>query len=244
MPRIAVFTEGLTEQILVRESLRRLVDPSKLSFDSYQLLAHDLRSVPYSYPNPPNPKAEFFFLIIDAHGDEGVLSAIKERERDLIEKGRYDAILGLRDMYSDAYDKLAKGAISPKVSARLTQTHAAVIQSMTYHKRIKLHYAIMETEAWILAMHRLFRKLDPVLTPDFVVRKLGFNLTTVDPQVAFYRPSIRLNEVLSLVGRGYKKNRSDIESICSKIERSDLDDITSNGRCASFQAFRTDLLAH
>jgi len=90
MKRIAIFTEGQTELIFIREFLFRIVDPSKLRIECFELLAHTLSSVPFSYSSPA---PEVYFLIIDAHGDDGVLSAIREREKQLIEKGRYERII-------------------------------------------------------------------------------------------------------------------------------------------------------
>ena len=99
MRRVAIFTEGQTELIFVREFLFRLVDPSKLSLECYELLAHNLSYVPFPYSSP---SPEVHFLIIDAHGDKGVLSAIREREKKLIDSG-FAKIIGLRDMYCRAY---------------------------------------------------------------------------------------------------------------------------------------------
>ncbi len=237
MKRIAIFTEGRTERIFVRECLLRLFDPAKIIFECYELLAHGLHARPYMHPSAPNPHAEVFFMIVDCHGDEGVLSTIKERECNLVEKG-YDAILGLRDMYCDTYHKQARGVIKDGVSKRLIQTHAAVIQRMSHHSRIKLYYAIMEIEAWLLGMYDLFQKIDSIMTAEYIKERLGIDLKTIDPQLSFYRPSEELNSVLALCGREYKKKEGNVEGICAKIELKDLDDIVSNNRCGSFREFR------
>lgn len=243
MKRIAIFTEGRTERIFVRECLLRLFDPVKISFECYELLAHNLHPAHYIYPTIPNPYAEVFFMIIDCHGDEGVLSTIKERENNLIEKGYY-AILGLRDMYCDTYHRLARGVINDGVSKRLIQSHAAVIQSMNHYDRIKLYYAIMEIEAWLLGMYDLFQKINPILTAEYINQKLGIDLKSIDPQLKFYRPSEELNSVLALCGRQYKKKEGDVEGLCAEIELKDLDDIVSNNRCRSFKEFRDAIVGY
>lgn len=239
-----MFTEGQTERILVRESLFRLFDPAKLSFECFELVAHDIQRVPYRYPNRTNPHTEVFFMLVDVHGDESVLSAIRERECNLIDKGDYDAIIGLRDMYSDAYDKLAHGVINHSVSRRLVQAHDAIIRDMTHPERIKLCYAIMEIEAWILGMYDLFQKIDPMLTADYINQRLSIDLKTIDPQVTFYKPSAQLNSILSLCGREYSKKLGEVEAICSRIEISDLDDIVRNNRCKSFGEFRLTIVGN
>lgn len=243
MKRIAIFTEGGAERIFVRECLLRLFDPVKISFECYELLAHNLHAAPYVYPNAPNPQTEIFFMIVDCHGDEGVLSTIKEREHNLIGKG-YDAILGLRDMYGGTYHKLAHGSIKDSVSKRLMQTHAAEIQRMSHCDRIKLYYAIMELEAWFLGMYDLFQKIDPILTTEYIKQKLGIDLKSIDPQLSFYRPSEELNSVLALCGRQYKKKEGDIEGLCAKIALKDLDDVITNNRCKSFREFRDAIVGY
>jgi hypothetical protein len=241
--RIAIFTEGKTERIFVRECLFRLFDPARIRFECYELLAHNLLAAPYVYPSTPNPQAEVFFMIVDCHGDEGVLSTIKEREHSLIEKG-YDAILGLRDMYCDAYHRLAHGLIKDNVSKRLIQAHAAEMQRMKHYDRIKLYYAIMEIEAWLLGMYDLFQKIDPILTTKYIKQELGIDLENMDPQLSFYRPSEELNAVLALCGRRYKKKEGDVERLCAKIELKDLDDVISNNRCKSFKEFRDAIVGY
>jgi hypothetical protein len=241
--RIAIFTEGKAERIFVRECLFRLFDPAKISFECYELLAHNLHAAPYVYPDVPNPHAELFFMIVDCHGDEGVLSTIKEREHNLIGRG-YDAILGLRDMYCDAYHKLAHGSIKDRVSKRLIQIHVAEIQRMNHYDKIKLYYAIMELEAWFLGMYDLFQKIDPILTTDYIEQKLGIDLKSIDPQLSFYRPSEELNSVLALCGRQYQKKESEIEGLCAKIELKDLDDVIISNRCRSFREFRDAIVGY
>ena len=98
MKRIAIFAEGQTELIFIRNLLLKVVDPSKLSFECFELISHKPCTVPYQYPNQ---SAEIHFLILNVRGDEAVLSSIREREKDLVERGGYDRIIGLRDMYCD-----------------------------------------------------------------------------------------------------------------------------------------------
>lgn len=242
MRRVAIFTEGLTEQIFTREFLFRMFDASKIKFECYELLSHELRPSPYNYPNRPNVDTEIFFMIVQVHGDEGVLSAIKERERHLIEKGKYDIILGLRDMYSDAYHRMAKGVIKNSVTKRLIDSHAMQIEKMTYSDKIKICYAIMEIEAWFIGMYNLFHKIDPVLTVNYINEKLGIDLKAIDPQLSFYKPSEYFKSILSLNGKKYNKTRSDVEAICAHMDLADIDDAIRDGRCSSFAEFCREIV--
>ena len=53
----------------------------------------------------------------------------------------------------------------------------------------------------------------------------------------FYKPSKVLKDIFELVGRRYRKSQDDCESICSRIEISDLDNAIENERCKAFEGF-------
>jgi len=240
LKKIAVFTEGQTELIFVREFLFRLIDPSKLSLQCYELLAHNLSPVPFSYSSP---SPEVHFMIINAQGDEGVFSSIGEREIDLIEKGGYEKIIGLRDMYSAVYEKLSPGLINDRVSRKLAQSYNLTIQNMTYSNKIKLYLAVMEIEAWFLAMYNIFQKIDSKLTVDFIKQNLGIDLKNIDPQIEFFKPSNQVQDIFGLHNMAYSKKKSEIESIVSKMDLSDFDNARENNRCSCFATFYQEVIS-
>lgn len=239
MKKIAILTEGQTELIFVRNLLMRVFDPSKLSFECYELLAHRPFHVPYKYPNP---HAEIHFMIIDVHGDEGVLSAIRDREEKLVGESGYKRIIGLRDMYSEAYMRRSPSTIDERVSNEFIQNHNLTIQKMTYPDKIKLYFAIMEVEAWFLGMYNLFRKIDPKLTARYIKDSLKIDLENTDPQKEFYKPSDQIYAIHELCERSYNKKRDEIESICSSMESEDFDNARENGRCKCFDDFYQEVV--
>ncbi|MFH0846987.1 MAG: hypothetical protein V1894_02870 [Chloroflexota bacterium] len=233
MKKIAIFTEGQTELIFVRTLLKMLKAYSKLSFECFKLNAGSLAKKPYSF-SCPDP--QLHFMIIDVHNDETVLTAIRDREKGLIEKGFYE-IVGLRDLYSEAYEKRSRGVISEPVSNELIKSHKTVIKQMNYPNKIKLYYSIMEIEAWFLAMYNLFQKINSKLTVAFINQHLKVDLQSIDPQKFFFRPSKEIVRIYSLCGFDYDKSEHCIESLCSKIDRSDFLSATTNGRCSSLSSF-------
>lgn len=239
MKRIAIFAEGQTELIFTRNLLLKVLDPSKISFECFELISHKPYTVPYQYSNP---SSEIHFLILNVRGDEGVLSSIKEREKNLVERNGYDRIIGLRDMYCDEYMKRSPGVINLQISNLIVKKHNQTVRDMTYSDRIKLFFAIMEIEAWFLGMYDLFRKIDSVLTVEYIKQKLGIDLKTTDPQKQFYRPSDQVNSILQLCGREYKKKQGEIECICSNIDSSDLDAARENNRCSCFNDFCKEII--
>ena len=238
MKKIAIFTEGQTELIFVRNFFLRVMDPSKLSFECYDLSGGKSSSVPYDHRIP---NAEIHFLIVNVNGDEKVLSSIKDREKNLIEKRGYKKIIGLRDMYSREYIKRSPGVINNQISKMIIQRNNQTIRGMTYFDRIKLYFAIMEIEAWFLGMYNLFQKIDSLLTVEYIKQNLGIDLKSVDPQKEFYKPSDQVGSIFHLCGREYKKKRDEIEGICSNIDSFSLDAAIENNRCMCFADFYKEI---
>lgn len=238
MIKVAIFTEGQSELIFVRELLLRLVDASRIWLQCLELLSHRLSDVEFEHRCV---EPEVFFLLVDVHGDEGVLSSIKEREINLVEKGGYERILGLRDMYCEQYLKNSPGNIDDRVSAMIIDNCELVIQNMRYNDRIKILFAIMELEAWFLAMYNLFKKIDSLLSVDYIKNQTAIDLKDKDPEKEFYRPSQEVDTILNLCGMEYKKKKSEIENIAGKMVATDLVDARENDRCRHLGKFLEEI---
>jgi hypothetical protein len=232
--KIAIFTEGQSEQLFVRSLLTQIVEYSELSFECLSLYADQLQKVPFSYKGG---NAKLHFMIVDVRGDTKVLSAIKEREKNLIGEG-YEKIIGLRDLYSQTYQDLSPDVIDEETSRKIIDGSKSTIVQMTNPDKIELHFCIMELEAWFLSMYNLFKKMDDQLSADYIDANLGFNLKNLDPQREFYKPSTQLDMVFRLFRGRYTKSYNNLESICSKMESSDLVEANENGRCQALKAFQ------
>lgn len=237
MRKVAVFVEGQSEQIFVRSLLERTLDPGVLSFGCLRLYADRLSPVPYSYPNP---SAAVYFLIVDVGNDERVLSAVKEREQNLFRRG-YERILALRDMYCEAYRRRSGGRIDDEVTQAFARGAESTIADMAHPCEIAVHFAVMELEAWFLAMFRLLQQAHSGLTDELLEQELGFRLSEIDPQTYFYRPSADLDRILRLVGERYRKSRGDVEKICSHLMADDVATATAGERCRNLALFFEEL---
>ena len=134
MKKIAVFVEGQSEQIFVRNLLYHLFDAGILSFNCFRLLAKRAHPPPYTFNNP---KAEVHYQIINVGNDEKVLSAIKDREAKLFNKG-FAKIIGLRDMYSRAYRERSPGVVDDKIHQKFIDATNSVIAKMQNPDQIRL----------------------------------------------------------------------------------------------------------
>ncbi len=231
MKRVAIFTEGQGELILVRHLLLQSYNANEISFDCFELYANVTHPVAYSY-KPQNPTT--YFQIINVGGDEKVLSVILERQERLIQQG-YE-IIGLRDLYSDIYLKKSP-VINEEVSNLIISSIRQYIESNPNGAFISIYFAIMEMEAWFLSMHNLFVKINPLLSPEYIYQNLGLNLIEINPETNFFHPAEQIDAIFLLSGIRYDKSRHQIESLVSKIDSNDILNATENGRCNSFYLF-------
>ena len=238
MSKVAIFVEGQSEQIFIRHLLLRTMDCSKVSFICLRLYAGKTIPARFDYPNP---HAEMSFLIVNVGQDEKVLSEIKEREEDLIKQG-FDRIIGLRDMYSEKYLKRSPSGIDNSVTTAFIDGWNSTIQRMSKPSKIKIHIAIMELEAWFLGIYDIFKRINSILSVEYIENELGFNLADIDPQTEFFKPAEEVNRIFQLVGLQCKKKEHDVESICSNINNDDLYNSFKNGRCSRFKDFYEELL--
>jgi len=233
MKKIAIFTEGQTEQIFLRYFLAIVFGWDKISWECWRLYRKEAVHVPWNYESK---HPEVYFLIINACGDGEVLSAIKEREKGLIKAG-FEQIIGLRDMYSDKYVIRTSSTIDNAVTEEFINGAKETIRMMSKPDKIKIYFAIMEIEAWFLGMYNLFERLDSSLQIAFIKERLGFDLSIINPQNKFLKPFDIVKNVLQLVGRQYNKSESDVEGICKIMDKDDFDNAFENGRCNSFKIF-------
>ena len=238
MKKVAIFTEGQSEQIFVRHFLEEKIGWEKISFRCIRLHANALHDVPFSYCSP---NADVYFLLVNVGNDEKVLSAIKEREKDLFRRG-YEKIIALRDMYSESYCRRSARLISDSVTEMFLNHWRSTVQTMSEPSKISLQVAIMELEAWFLGMYCIFERVDSSLSVDYIESELGFNLRSVDPQREFFHPADTLNSIFRLIGLQYGKSKDEVESICSRIRSTDYCTAFEDGRCSSFEEFYNELL--
>ena len=231
--QIVVFVEGKTELIFLHTFLKN-------EFGNYRFSAEFLR-IPGNGESAwalENPDSNLRFLVFDCQGDGNVVSAIRDRKQTLFKKGT-GKIIGLKDMYSNSYDKKSNG----QLLGQLNEIFIENTQSIINDQKVSFHFSIMEFEAWFLGMYKLFPKLDSSLTIARIEEVINCNIEQTDPQNVHYRPSMRLKKVLDSVGKTYNKSESDIHRICNKVEPSDINNSFERDRCRAFKKFFDEIKA-
>lgn len=240
MRRVAVFVEGQTELVFVRELLAKWYeyDATKIGFSCYNLLNNEFCDTSYQYGNEGS---ENYYLIVNVGNDNSVLGKIRARMPFLV-KGNYDVIIGLRDMYSTQYIKDAKGR---EINDEVTQMHIDAakeqIADIENADKIHFHFAIMEVEAWLLGMHQYLKAIDENLTTDYIKECLGLDLNQ-DPETNIFHPAVELGKIYELVGKNYGKHDSDISAILSRLSSEDFMNLALSGKCQSFHVFLDSLV--
>lgn len=241
MKKTALFVEGATELIFVREYLLKWFEYTSVSLECFNLLGEStggLTPEPYHYPNA---EADFHFQIINAGGDNRVLSAMLKREQLLRNQG-FDLVMGLRDMFSEAYKKAVKGAgISADISKKFIDgARQQINERSTTPQSMILHWAVMEIEAWMLGLYPVFARIDPLLTPSHIARVTQANPEKIDPEHAFFHPAPVLDAIFQSVGRRYDKSRAAANQFMGFTDKSDFEQLLKRGTCQSFSQFHSD----
>lgn len=238
MKKIAVFVEGQTELIFVREMLLKCYAYQNVRIECYTLFSDGkFNSTDYSFPNKD---AAVYYQIINIGNDKKVLSSMLNREEYMFSANQaFDKIIGLRDMYSKEYREATNGTgIDLSVNQKFIETYQKTIEERAQHPdRISFHFAIMETEAWFLAMDDLPARLDDQLTVAEIQRKLDINLSKIDPETTVYKPAELLHSIFALAGKSYTKKKAEVDTLLGNIKKEDFDRLNVNDKCAAFTDF-------
>lgn len=207
MKKLAIFVEGLTEQILVRQMLQAVFDRNRIAIQTVKITGgHNVRmSFTVMRAAHVDNLTDYYVLVYDCGGETNVKGYLMAHRDKLISNG-YTMILGLRDVYPnferEDVSKLYKG-LNHKLPQRKARTH--------------IYLAIMEIEAWFLGEYRHLKKVSRKLTPDFVEKHLGFN-PREDNMEQRDHPSEDMKAVYQLAGHDYTKKRDRLNAVVRKLD--------------------------
>ncbi len=207
MRRIAIFVEGLTEQILVRRMLESVLKNRDIAIQTVKISGGHNARISFTVMEAArvNRNTGYYVLIYDCGGETNVKGYLMTQRQSLVDKG-YTCILGLRDVYPnfsfDEIPKLRKG-----LNYQVPQKGALT----------RIHLAVMETEAWFLGEYTHFLKVSKKLTPGFIEKHLGFNPRTGNMEER-ERPAEDMKQVYRLVDHDYTKKRTRLNIIINKLD--------------------------
>lgn len=207
MKKLAIFVEGLTEQILVRQMLQAVLDQNRIAIQTVKITGgHNVRmSFTVMRAAHVDNLTDYYVLVYDCGGETNVKGYLMAHREKLVANG-YSMILGLRDVYPnfgrEDIPRLLRG-----LNHKLPQKRA----------RTQIYLAIMETEAWFLGEYSHLRKVSRKLTPEFISRHLGFNPRKENMEERDH-PSEDIKAAYQLVGHDYTKKRDRLNAVVRKLD--------------------------
>ncbi len=207
MKRMAIFVEGLTEQILVRHILGRIMDRREIAVQAVKATGgHNVRlSFTVVHAADVSRQTRYFVLIYDCGGETNVKGYMLSQWESLRRSG-YTRILGLRDVYPNFRHQDIK----------------KLRYGLNYHiprndVYCRIHLAVMETEAWFLGEYHHLQRINPKLTPAFIEKHLGFNPKTENME-DLESPAEELRDAYRLVGEDYTKKRDRLNEVADLLD--------------------------
>ena len=232
--KVAIYVEGITEAGFVYQLIGEKYqwDWTKVHIDCLNLTprnsANDLRDF-------GSDEAPDYFLIYDSGSDTSVVSDIREKFQGHMNQG-FDKVVGLRDVFSESYIDLYGRHLNQQNIAYFIKDIQEPLEELDKTGFIRVRFAVMETEAWMLALSGVFFKIDSCLDAEGLMTKVGIDVNS-DPQIAYFHPYTKLEDIFKSIGKNYSKHWHEIKEIIFKLKWTDFDTLYNSGKCKSFREF-------
>lgn len=207
MKKIAIFVEGLTEQIFLTEFIKQIFGTRNITFNLFKYSGKaGSRSIQIIEKNSANEQDKIGMYIYDSAGDESVKSDIKNNLH-FLQKSGFSKVLGIRDVYPNTYTDINK-------------IRRLMMYGMpTSLVPLSIHLSIMEIESWFLAEENHYRNINTSFTMEEINNVLGIDITSQSTET-IENPATMLDEIYKVKGMRYEKNRNKkIVKDKAKIER-------------------------
>jgi len=216
MSKLAIFVEGLTEQLFVEKLINVIAGERNVRFELRRASGKvsDRRRWRLLRSVSPDQGEPHYVLIVDCSNDELVNSRIREEYDSLVRAG-YVLIIGIRDVFPQLRADIPR--IQRRLIYGLRTTPVPVVGVLV----------VMEIEAWFLAEYTHFHRLNPTagMTPALVRGWFGFNPETDDMALRDH-PALDMEKIYFIAARTYRKkigslrrtvNLLDVELMCLNL---------------------------
>ncbi|MCM8535126.1 MAG: hypothetical protein NE334_04250 [Lentisphaeraceae bacterium] len=217
MKKLAIFVEGQTEQIFVEKLIFYIADSYDICVEKRRGFGGRDHGRKFITLSSPEIEAPYYILLVDSSNDGRVLTDIREEYDGLIAQG-YDKIIGLRDIYPHEYKDFRK---LKKLSKHLVPK--GKVQPV-------ICFAVLEVETWFVAEYKHFKKIHQRLTPQFIKKRTGIDVTSGNLENELYpfkdelrnSPAADLNRIYNLVKRSYSKKKQQVMSIMKVLNMKEI----------------------
>jgi hypothetical protein len=207
MKKLAIFVEGLTEQILVRRMLDSVMDKHRIAVQTVKIMGgHNVRmSFTVMTAAHVDNLTDYYVLIYDCGGESNVKGYLMAHREKLVASG-YNMVIGLRDVYPN-FTREEVGKLLRGLNFHLPQNKVPT----------RIYLAIMEIEAWFLGEYNHLKKVSRRLTPAYIEKHLGFNPASQNMEERDH-PSLDMKAVYRLAGHDYTKKKDRLNAVVSKLD--------------------------
>ncbi len=232
--KVAIYVEGITEAAFVYQLIKEHYQSNWTEFRleclnlAPQEAANDLR-------NYGDESSSDYFLIYDSGSDTAVSSDIMNRIDNHLAAG-FDKVVGLRDVYSETYKSLYPQQFNESSVSTFIQDITEALAVYDKGGLIRLRFAIMEVEAWLLAVDGLFQRIDQRADLKWLLDKTKIDVKK-DPEKEYFHPYSHLENIYKSISRTYGKHWDAIKELIFKLTQTDFDTLNQSGKCNSFRVF-------
>lgn len=235
-----IYVEGQSEMIFVADVLSKysLYDPALCGYKCINLRANQFEYKPN--PIQGSKDSANYYQIVNVNNDDLVISKIRDSLNDLIRKN-YDIIIGLRDVFGNNYKNITKNrpVVDHDVISKFwSRSHAEISSS---NIEVRLHFAVMEFEAWLLALLKLYVQKNG---SDGLLPFDKNDLNDICNVENIYHPTPLLIKLLEKTGKSYDKSEQDTIALLSFFTKDDYEDLRKSGASPSFSHFIDSLIGN
>lgn len=232
--KVAIYVEGITEAGFVYQLIKEKYQNRWTDF-RLECLNLEPKSAEDDLWDYGDENSKDYYLIYDSCSDGSVSSDMLDRFENHWKNG-FDKVVGLRDVYSKRYTDLFKQSILKEDVSAFIEDMRNALREKDPQGYIQLRFAIMETEAWLLAMSDVFSRIDPQINAQWLLEKVSFDVAD-DPETSIVHPYSKLEEIYTSIARTYSKHWREIKEIIFKLTWDDFDKLYHSGKCNSFREF-------
>lgn len=208
MRRLAIFVEGLTEELFAEKFLTEVTKSRGLEIEKLRASGGKVakRSFTRVTASAGSPSPQFYVLIVNCGADNRVKSDIMDHYASLVARG-YRTIIGIRDAYPDV--------------KRLTEVpnlrRSLAYKIMTKPCDVIFVLGVMEIEAWFISEHTHFPRISAKLTLERIKKSMGFDPSKTDIQRRLC-PTKDLDTIYRLANVQYRKEEASIRRTLNTLD--------------------------
>lgn len=233
--KIAIYVEGQTEQIILNQLIKIYWSYTGVKIKNIKLHAkQETTTHAIDFESGNDFESMVLFLIINVDGVGTLTSAIADRAHKQQKEGF--AIIALRDLSAQDFDTLPPNVDRKIKIVQNFEKAISIIGKGTIDK-IRLYFAVMMIEAWMLAFTEALSKWTKLPMPTLLGELRPYNNLE-----DIRSPSSLIKRMGQISERGKSKSFDEVMAFASNISKDELIAVYESNCIPSFNTFWDGLL--